>query len=33
VSPGLHVQDVRAWVETDLETFALMVRESISESG
>lgn len=33
VSPGLHVQDVRAWVETDLETFALMVRESIAESA
>ena len=33
VSPGVHVQDVRAWIETDLETFALMVRESIAEGG
>ena len=30
VSPGVHVQDVRAWVETDLETFSLLVRESIA---
>ena len=33
VSPGVHVQDVRAWVETDLETFSLLVRESIAESA